>query len=152
MRRTGTALVVGWGEPMLPTYPRPPAGSTTGHTRPAEPAVPVGVLGQVLLVVILGVIERPGRGDLGRDLAVAGVGQRLVVGVARRPGGSRLLVGEGVDSRPVLRADVVALAHPLRRVVRLPEDLEHVFVARPGGVEDHEDRLGVPGPPRADLL
>src|ERR671922_1670372 len=48
-----------------------------GHARPAQPAVPVGVLGQVLLVVVLGVEERAGGHDLGRDLAVAGAAQPL---------------------------------------------------------------------------
>src|SRR5712671_6755273 len=44
----------------------------TAHSRAAEPAVTVRVLREVLLVVVLGVIERGGRRDLGRDVAVIG--------------------------------------------------------------------------------
>jgi hypothetical protein len=40
--------------------------------RAAEPAIAIRVLGEVLLVVILGVVERPHRRDLGRDLAMPG--------------------------------------------------------------------------------
>src|SRR5664279_3941596 len=42
-----------------------------GDAGAAEPAVAVRHLREVLLVVVLGVVERPRRGDLGRDLAVA---------------------------------------------------------------------------------
>ena len=45
-------------------------------------AVAVGVLVQVLLVVVLGVVERAGWGDLRGDRAVAGRGQALLEGVA----------------------------------------------------------------------
>ena len=41
------------------------------HARAAEAAVAVRVLREVLLVVVLGVVERARLGDLGRDLAVA---------------------------------------------------------------------------------
>src|SRR4051812_3508814 len=43
----------------------------------AEAAVAVRHLGQVLLVVLLGVIELAERGDLGRDRAVARLAQTL---------------------------------------------------------------------------
>src|SRR6478672_13207458 len=41
------------------------------HTRPAEAAVPVGILREVLLVIRLGVVEGACGRDLGRDLAVS---------------------------------------------------------------------------------
>ena len=41
----------------------------------ANPAVPIRVLGQVLLVVLLGVVERTRFADLGRDVAVSGCAQ-----------------------------------------------------------------------------
>ena len=47
-------------------------------------------------MVVLGVVERPGGGDLGRDLAVAGGGQRRLVALARR-----------LDRGALLRRDVV---------------------------------------------
>src|SRR4051794_9943004 len=87
-----------------------------GHARAAQAAVPVRVLGQVLLVVLLGVVERAGRRDLRRDLPVAGAGQPLR---EHGLGGLRRLalgVVGGVDRRSVLGADVVALPHALGRV------------------------------------
>src|SRR5438132_12251408 len=85
-----------------------------GDAGTAEPAVAVRVLREVLLVVRLGVVERPGRRDLGRDLAVAGALQLCLEHVARRLGGRALRVVGRVDRGAVLRAGVVALAHPLR--------------------------------------
>src|SRR5439155_1196347 len=82
-------------------------------------AVAARVLVQVLLVVVLGVVELRRRPDLGGDRAVARpaeLGLELVPDPGRR---GRLLRGRGVDRRPVLGADVVALAHALGRVVVL---------------------------------
>src|SRR6266496_4045347 len=89
--------------------------------RSAQAAIPVRVLRQVLLVVILGVVEGPGGRDLGRDLAEAGAGELLGVGVLRSLDGGALSLVRVVGGRAVLSADVVALAHALRRVVALPE-------------------------------
>src|SRR5690606_31988142 len=72
------------------------------HAGAAQPAVAVGHLVQVLLVVALGEVEGPGRGDLGGDLAVAGGGQHLLVAIAGRLGGRPLDVVDRVDRRPVL--------------------------------------------------
>src|SRR3954464_3973123 len=91
--------------------------------RATQAAVPVGRLGEVLLVVVLGVVELAELRDLGRDRAVAGVEQALAEhGPARLDRGGLLGRG-GVDRRAVLRAGVVALAHALRRVMVLPEEL-----------------------------
>ena len=70
--------------------------------------------------------------------------QHLLEAVAPALGCRLLGIGARVDRRAVLRADVVALTHALRRVVVLPEHLEQVLVADHRRVEDHEDRLGVP--------
>src|SRR3954447_13786467 len=53
------------------------AGYSDGsaHARAADAAVTVRVLGEVLLVIVLGVVELSGVGDLGRDLAVAAGGK-----------------------------------------------------------------------------
>src|SRR5439155_3896451 len=51
------------------------------HAGRVDRAVAVRVLREVLLVVVLGVVERAGRRDLGRDLAVAGGGQARLIGV-----------------------------------------------------------------------
>src|SRR5215218_697480 len=85
--------------------------------RAAEPAIAVRVLLEVLLVVRLGVVERPGLGELRRDLAVAAGGEPRLVRRARFLGRAPLLLARPVDGGAVLRAGIVALAHPLRRIV-----------------------------------
>src|SRR5262249_21116772 len=124
----------------------------TGDTGTPQTAVAVRVLREVLLVVRLRVVERAGLGDLGRDLAVARAGELRLERLARRLRGGALRVRGRVDRRAVLRADVVALAHALRRVVVLPEEPEDLLVARLPRVEADEHRLGVAGAARADLL
>ena len=119
---------------------------------PARPQYPFGHLVEVLLVVLLGVVEGRGRLDLGRDRLVAGRPQVLVVGGQRHLRGLLLGVVGEVDARAVLGADVVALAHPLGRVVLLEEDLEQVGVGDLLRVEGDHHRLGVAGPAAADLL
>src|SRR5271154_4598139 len=76
------------------------------HTGAAQTAIAAGILGQVLLVVILCVVELGRRQDLGGDHAVAGGGQPLLIGVARRLGGTPIGVVVIVDAGPVLGADV----------------------------------------------
>ena len=49
------------------------------HTRPAEPAVIMRVLGEILLMIGLGVVEGGRIQDLGRDGRHAFVGQRRLV-------------------------------------------------------------------------
>src|SRR5678815_1576345 len=49
-------------------------------------------------------------------------------------------------------ADVIALAHALRRVVVLPEDLQDVTVADDARIEDDPHDFRVPGGAAADLF
>ena len=51
----------------------------TGHPGAAEAAIAARILGEILLMVILGEIERPRRDDLRRDRPVAARFQRLRV-------------------------------------------------------------------------
>src|SRR5680860_1459450 len=95
-----------------------------GDAGASEAAVAARNLVQVLLVVVLGVVEGPGRLDLGRDRIAARGPQRLVVGLPCDLRGRRLGVTRRVDAGAVLAADVVALGHPLGRVVLVEEDLE----------------------------
>src|SRR5690606_23900003 len=86
----------------------PPAASDrAGHPRPAQPAITIRVLGQVLLVQVLGVVERRRREQqLGGDRRKAGIRQRSLVGLEaglrRRMLGGRM----AVDRRAVLGADI----------------------------------------------
>jgi hypothetical protein len=124
----------------------------TGHTGAGQAAIAERVLGQILLVVGLGEIERPGLGDLGGDAAATVGSERLLVGI---PGAQRrgaLGFGCPVDGRAVLRAGIVALAHALRRVVRFPEHLEEVAIGHHVGLKDHHHRLGMAGHAAAHLL
>jgi hypothetical protein len=50
----------------------------TAHARPANPAVSVGILVKVLLVIILGVVEGRRIGDLCRDTAESRVGEAVL--------------------------------------------------------------------------
>src|SRR5215211_3129717 len=122
------------------------------HASPAETAISVRNLVEVLLVVALSVVERAGGRDLRGNRIIAGTPQGLLVGVAGLLGGPALLVVGVVDRRAVLRAYVVALAHPLRRVVGLPEHREQVPVVDLLGVEDDEHGLGVSRTSAAHLL
>src|SRR5207237_4573448 len=63
-----------------------------------------------------------------------------------------LLVGGGVDRRAVLRTDVTALTHALRRVVRLPEQLEQRLVAHLGRLVYDLYDFGLAGAARAHLV
>src|SRR6478672_6893256 len=126
-----------------------------GHPVRAVVAVAAGVLVEVLLVVGLCVVERPGlrrRPQLGGDVAVAVLAQDALEGLAGAARRGLLVRGGPVDRRAVLRADVVALAVALRRVVVLPERRHQQLGADRGRVERHQDRLGVPGPARAHLF
>jgi hypothetical protein len=124
----------------------------TGQPRPPQAAVAVRHLGQVLLVVVLGEIERRCIDDLCRDRSVAVGRQHLLVGSLRGLGGLALRVGADIDAGTVLAADVVALAHALRGVVALPEGLEQRLVADLRRVEYDQHHLVVAGAARAYLL
>src|SRR3989475_6769484 len=108
------------------------------------------VLGEVLLMIVLGDVEGPGGDDLGDD----GVIEDLVL----REGsdhvlGDRLLVRRVVeDRRPVLRADVMTLAVERGRIVDREEDLKQLAEGDHLGVERDLHRLGVAGAACADRL
>src|SRR5215207_5025797 len=116
-----------------------------GDAGAADPAVAVGVLRKVLLVVVLGKVELGRRQNLGRDRTVTGLGERLLVLAARPFRRLPLRLVVVVNAGAVLRADVVALPHALRRVVALPEHLQQVLVGHLLRVEDHEHHFVVAG-------
>src|SRR5712691_2778837 len=108
------------------------------HAGAAEPAIAHRVLGEILLMIILGEIERRRVADLGGDGSVTFRSQRLGVGGLRSFGSRALRRIERVDAGAILRADVVALAHALGRIVGLPKRLEQALVGDPARVEDHQ--------------
>src|SRR5262249_49971492 len=93
------------------------------------PAVAARILGEVLLVIALGVVERRGWSDLRGDHAVPGTLERRLVRFAGGERGRLLGLAVRVDRRAVLRPDVVPLPHPLRRIVPFPEDAKQGVVA-----------------------
>src|SRR5262249_53859004 len=66
----------------------------------------------------------------------------------RRP----LRIGNRIDRAAILRADIVALPHPLGGVVALPERPEQSLVRDLARVVDDQHHLGMAGAARADLL
>src|SRR5918994_6213507 len=103
-------------------------------------------------MVALGVVERPSGRDLCGDRSVSGTPKCLLVGVAGLLGGPALLVVCVIDRRAGLRACVVALSHPLRRVMGLPEHHEQFSVGALLRIEDDEHGFGMPGSSATNLL
>src|SRR5258705_4395234 len=91
-----------------------------------DPARGDAVLLVVLLVVLLGAVERLRGEDLGGDRPL--VLAALLESLLRRLGRPELLVAVGEDRRAVLGADVRPLAVPRGRVVDLEEDVEEPVV------------------------
>src|SRR5829696_2910775 len=118
----------------------------------AEPAIAEPVLGEILLMVILRIVEFPRALDLGRDLAEPPRLERGLIGIAGGFRGLSLFFARPIDGRAVAGADVVALAHALRRVVGLPEHLEQRVVGNLARIEDDLHRLGMAGQSGAYLL
>src|SRR5258707_2234755 len=69
----------------------------TGHAGAAQAAIARRVLGEVLLVIVFGEIERPGRRDFGRDGAKPLGRQRLLVSGFRGGRGLTLRVVRRID-------------------------------------------------------
>src|SRR5258708_29211711 len=126
-------------------------GCRAGNADAAEAAVAAGVLLEVALVIFLGRPKFWRVGDLRRDAAMTRRRELALVRVARRFGGAALLRSRREDRRGVLRADVVALAVALRRVVVLPEDAEQLVEAHLGRFVGDLHHLGGAGAPAADL-
>src|SRR5689334_17431131 len=98
------------------------------HAGAAEAAVAAGILGEILLVIVLGVVERRRIEDLGGDGAKTLLAELALEHGARGLGLGLLVGRESVDAGAVLRADIVALAHALRRIVVLPEHAQDRLV------------------------
>src|SRR5580692_12750499 len=107
------------------------------HAGAAEAAITLRILGEVLLMIVLGKIERRRVDDLGSDRAHALRVERLGIGRLRGFRGGALRRRKYIDAGAVLGADVVALAHALGRVVALPEGLEQLLVGDFLRVVDH---------------
>jgi hypothetical protein len=107
---------------------------------------------QILLVVLLGVIERAGDRNLGRDRALPGPTKRVTIGGSHRFGDLALLIVRVVDRRPVLRADVVSLTHPLGGIVRFEKESHQLRVANLLRIKDDEHHFGMTGFAGADLF
>src|SRR5258705_11372685 len=122
------------------------------HAGAAQSAIARRVLGEILLMIVLGEIELGRRRDLGGDSAEPFGGQRLLVHRLRRIGGLALRIAEGVDRRAILGADIVALAHALRRVVIFPERLQELLVGDLLRIEHDQHHFGMTGAARTDLF
>src|SRR5215469_5810478 len=114
-----------------------------GHSTAAQPAVAIGILREILLVIILGVKELRRVADFRGDGAVSRGGELRLISVPRGLGSVPLRLVSHVDRGAILRTDVAPLPHPLRGIVRLPERLEQILVSNLGGIVDHAHRRGV---------
>src|SRR6516165_6273024 len=106
--------------------------------RPAQTAIAVRHLGQVLLVVVFSEVKRRDLEDLGRDGPVAVCRQNPLVGLLGSLGRASLSRGVDVDAGSILGADVVALSHALRGIMAFPEGFEQRLVADFLGIEHHQ--------------
>src|SRR5690349_23043801 len=79
------------------------------HTGATQTAITRRVLGEILLVIVLGVIKRRGIRNFRRDPAEASVVQPVLKELPRRFGCTLLFRRERVDGGTILRADVVSL-------------------------------------------
>src|SRR5262252_7400860 len=122
------------------------------HAGPAQAAIAHRVLRQILLVIVLGEVERRRIEDLRCDRTETPRLELALVVRFRGLGGFALCGRERVDARAVLRAHVVALAHALGRIVVFPECLEQLLVRDLLWVIDHQNHLVVPGAAGANLL
>src|SRR5262249_23864071 len=93
----------------------------TADAGAAEAAIAGRILGEILLMIILGKIEVRGGQNLCRDGTVPARGDRLLVHRLRSLCGRALRGRVHVDTGPVLGAEVVAWPQPLSRVMTLPE-------------------------------
>src|SRR5688572_12327709 len=98
---------------------------SASYPRPAVSAVTHRVLGQLLLMIVLGVIEITGIDDFRRNGTVPGFRQHFLISGATGLSGSSLFVTVHVNRRPILGADISTLPHALGGVVGFPENLEH---------------------------
>src|SRR5580704_18199293 len=97
------------------------------HAGAAVAAIAMRVLGQIMLMIILGKEERRGVADFRGDRAHVFGLERLCIGGFGRLGGGALRRREHIDAGTVLGADVGALAHALGRIVGLPKGLEQAL-------------------------
>src|SRR3569623_964745 len=143
-----------------PTPPRTAAlqydRAGRGHPRTcdagaAQAAVAAGVLGEILLMVVLGIIEGRRRDDFGGDTAATGLLQSVLIGGERSLRRLHLLAVVRVYAGTVLSTDIIALAHALSRIVRLPEQCQQIPVVEHGGIVNHPHHFIVPSEAAAYL-
>src|ERR1700722_1479507 len=91
------------------------------HAGAAKPAIAGWILGEILLVIVLGEIEFARGRDLGGDGAQTLGLQRRLIGRFRSVRRLALRVTERVDRGTILGADIIALTHTLGRVVAFPK-------------------------------
>lgn len=103
-------------------------------------------------MVFFGVVEGGGRQDLGGDRAEASGEKTRLEGIACGEGLLVLGVVGGVDPGTVLCAGIVALAHALGGIVRLPKDPQQGLIRDRERIKDNEDDFIVSRHSRADLV
>ena len=107
---------------------------------------------QILLVVVLGIVERFRGGDFRCHLArITCVAHGLLETLLTGECGGFLLRRERINRRTILGAMVITLTHTLRRVVVFPEYLQQLFIADDGRVVYHAYGFSMAGLAGADF-
>src|SRR5262245_57146365 len=122
------------------------------HAGTAKPAISARILREILLMVIFRIIEGARVENLGGDRIEAARLERTLVHCLALFGEFALLRREHINAGAILRADVVALTHALRRIVILPERLEQGSVRNLPWIVDNEHHFVVTGSPGAALF
>ena len=103
-------------------------------------------------MVVLGVIERTGRADLSGNGISSGRFQGRAVTLGNTARGVQLVIGRAIDRRAILRADIIALAIALGRIMLFPESLQDRFQRHDVRVEHHHHDFGMASAAGADLF
>ena len=106
---------------------------------------------QILLMIILGKIKGRRGQHFGGDFAMTCRCQLRLVGIKTLGGGGMLRLAVVVDTRPVLRAHIIALPHSLSGVMVFPKRFEKRGVSQYRRIKNNLYDFVVPSLTRADF-
>src|ERR1700730_1791610 len=118
----------------------------------AKAAIATRISREILLVIGFGVIKIRPIENLRCDRSKAPRGQRLGEGHLACLRASALGRVFDIDGGAILRANIVALPHPLGRIVALPKTPKQRLIGILGGVESDQPDFVMAGRPGAPFL
>src|SRR5579863_646315 len=84
-----------------------------------QAAVSTRFFGEILLMILFGIVESRGSANFSGDGAKTARAQSLLIGITRRQRDLHVRSRIRINSRTILSTYVVSLAHALGRIVRL---------------------------------